>query len=85
MVLVHPGGLTTFAVDWLGFCGRSPARRRSVPAEDKMRFTFADTGVSAPRRSLVLLWARRAFDMIVIGAMVYAAVETVAFLRGVAG
>ena len=50
-----------------------------------MRFTFADTGVSAPRRSLVLLWARRAFDMIVIGAMVYAAVETVAFLRGVTG
>lgn len=50
-----------------------------------MRFTFAETGVPAPKRSAVLLWARRAFDMMVIGAMVYAAVETVAFLRGVAG
>ena len=47
-----------------------------------MRFTFAHTAVAPPRRSLVLLWARRVFDMIVIGVMVYAAVETVAFLRG---
>lgn len=47
-----------------------------------MRFTFAQTAIAPPRRSLALLWVRRAFDMIVIGAMVYAAVETVAFLRG---
>lgn len=47
-----------------------------------MRFTFAQPAVTPPRRSIILLWARRAFDMIVIGAMVYAAVETVAFLRG---
>lgn len=47
-----------------------------------MRFTFAQTAVAPLRRSVVLLWVRRAFDMIVIGAMVYAAVETVAFLRG---
>ena len=47
-----------------------------------MRFTFAQTAIAPPRRSLVLLWVRRAFDMIVIGAMVYAAVETLAFLRG---
>lgn len=48
-----------------------------------MRFTLAQTAAAPPRRSVVLLWARRAFDMIVIGAMVYAAVETVAFLRGI--
>ena len=47
-----------------------------------MRFTFAHTAVAPPRRSVILLWARRAFDMIVIGVMVYAAVETIAFLRG---
>ena len=47
-----------------------------------MRFTFAQTAIAPPRRRVVLLWVRRAFDMIVIGAMVYAAVETVAFLRG---
>ena len=47
-----------------------------------MRFTFAQTAIAPPRRGVVLLWVRRAFDMIVIGAMVYAAVETVAFLRG---
>ena len=29
--------------------------------------------------------AAKAFDMIVIGVMVYAAVETVAFLRGMSG
>jgi hypothetical protein len=50
-----------------------------------MRFTFAETAVAPARGSVVLRWARRAFDMIVIGAMVYAAVETVAFLRGAAG
>lgn len=47
-----------------------------------MRFTFAQPVMASPRRSVVLLWVRRAFDMIVIGAMVYAAVETLAFLRG---
>lgn len=47
-----------------------------------MRFTFAQAAVAPHRRSVILLWARRAFDMIVIGVMVYAAVETVAFLRG---
>ncbi|MBT9470487.1 MAG: hypothetical protein V4514_06905 [Pseudomonadota bacterium] len=47
-----------------------------------MRFTFADSPVELPRRNVVLVWARRAFDMIVIGAMVYAAAETLAFLRG---
>ena len=50
-----------------------------------MRFTFAPTAVAPPRRSVILLWARRAFDMIVIGVMVYAAVETIAFLRGMSG
>ena len=52
-----------------------------VPAEDNMRFTFADSPVELPRRNVVLVWARRGFDMIVIGAMVYAAAETLAFLR----
>lgn len=46
-----------------------------------MRFTFADADVEAPRRSLLLLWARRVFDMVVIGALLLAAIETVSFLR----
>lgn len=45
-----------------------------------MRFTYAE--VDAPqRRSGLLIWARRAFDMVVIGAMLLATVETVNFLR----
>ncbi len=49
-----------------------------------MRFTFAED-VQAPRRNFVLIWARRALDMVVIGAMVLAAAETVSFLRAMVG
>jgi len=45
-----------------------------------MRLTL--TEVEAPqRRNSLLIWARRAFDMVVIGAMLLATVETVNFLR----
>ena len=44
-----------------------------------MRFTFADE--TPVRRNGLLVWARRAFDMVVIGAMLMAAVETVNFLQ----
>ena len=49
-----------------------------------MRFTFAE---EAPivRRNPMLTLARRAFDFVVIGAVLYAAVETVVFLRGLVG
>lgn len=46
-----------------------------------MRFTYAEADVSAPRRGSLMTWARRVFDMVVIGAMLLAAVETVNFLR----
>ncbi|WP_312162517.1 hypothetical protein [Phenylobacterium sp.] len=49
-----------------------------------MRFTFAEEA-PAPRRNPVKIWARRAFDMVVIGAIVLAAAETISFLRGLAG
>ena len=44
-----------------------------------MRFTFAD---EAPvvRRNPMLVWARRVFDLVVIGAVFAAAVETIVFL-----
>jgi len=50
-----------------------------------MRFTFVDSEVEAPRRSSLLIWLRRGFDMVVIGAMAMAAIETIAFLRGLVG
>ena len=37
------------------------------------------------RRNPMLTLARRAFDFVVIGAVLYAAVETVVFLRGMVG
>ena len=49
-----------------------------------MRFTVVEA--EAPeRRSGVLVWMRRIFDLLVIGAMVLAGVETIAFLRGLVG
>jgi hypothetical protein len=45
-----------------------------------MRFTFAEQ-VQPQRRGSLLVWMRRAFDMVVVGAMVLAAAETVSFLR----
>lgn len=45
-----------------------------------MRFTFAEMEAPA-RRNGLLVWARRAFDMVVIGALLLAAVETVNFLQ----
>ncbi|WP_374533026.1 hypothetical protein [Phenylobacterium sp.] len=49
-----------------------------------MRFTFVEA--EAPeRRSGVLVWMRRIFDLLVIGAMVLAGVETISFLRGLVG
>lgn len=47
-----------------------------------MRRTFPEAAAQ-PRR--LLTWTRRAFDMVVIGAMLLAAVETIAFLRGLVG
>ncbi|WP_156378369.1 MULTISPECIES: hypothetical protein [unclassified Phenylobacterium] len=48
-----------------------------------MRFTFAEE-VQAPRRNPLMVWARRAFDMIVVGALLLAAAETISFLRDLA-
>jgi hypothetical protein len=45
-----------------------------------MRFTFAEDP-PVVRRNPLLVWARRAFDFVVIGAVLAAAVETIAFLR----
>jgi hypothetical protein len=45
-----------------------------------MRFTFAEAE-EPTRRSSLLVWMRRGFDMIVVGAMVLAAAETISFLR----
>lgn len=50
-----------------------------------MRFTFAQPAAEAPRRHSLTMWLRRAFDMVVIGAMLFALIETVSFLRGLAG
>jgi hypothetical protein len=47
-----------------------------------LRPTFNDAAAQ-PRR--LLTWTRRVFDMVVIGAMLLAAVETIAFLRGLVG
>lgn len=49
-----------------------------------MRFTFAEE-VQAPRRNSVMIWARRALDLVVVVVMVLAAAETISFLRGLAG
>jgi hypothetical protein len=49
-----------------------------------MRFTFAEE-VQAPRRNIVMIWARRALDMVVVAVMVLAAAETISFLRGMVG
>lgn len=49
-----------------------------------MRLTFAQPEAQA-RRPALLTWVRRAFDMVVIGAMLLAAVETISFLRGLVG
>lgn len=49
-----------------------------------MRFTFAEEAPVA-RRNPMLIWARRAFDFVVIGAILLAAVETIVFLRGMVG
>ncbi|HEY9236477.1 MULTISPECIES: hypothetical protein [Phenylobacterium] len=50
-----------------------------------MRFTFAAPTAQAPRRHSLMIWLRRAFDMVVIGAMLFALMETVSFLRGLLG
>jgi hypothetical protein len=50
-----------------------------------MRFTFAEPVAQIPRRHSLLIWLRRAFDMVVIGAMFFALIETVSFLRGLVG
>ena len=47
-----------------------------------MRFTFVEPEAGPPRRPGLLTWLRRGFDMVVIGAMALAAIETIAFLRG---
>jgi hypothetical protein len=50
-----------------------------------MRITLAETEAEAPRRAGPMTWLRRGFDMVVIGAMVLALVETISFLRGLFG
>ena len=64
---------------WPAPCGDRSPRGQDVPTEDTMRFTFAD---EAPvvRRNPMLVWARRVFDLVVIGAVLAAAVETIVFL-----
>lgn len=49
-----------------------------------MRFTFAEE-VQAPRRSSMMIWARRALDVVVVAAMLLAAAETISFLRALVG
>ena len=49
-----------------------------------MRFTFVEEAPVA-RRNPILVWARRAFDFVVIGAVLVAAVQTVLFLSNLAG
>lgn len=49
-----------------------------------MRFTFAEVA-PVVRRNPMLIWARRAFDFVVIGAVLAATVETVVFLSNLAG
>lgn len=47
-----------------------------------MRFTFADQAPQAPKSNLVMTVLRRAFDGVVILAMILAAMETFRVLSG---
>jgi hypothetical protein len=54
------------------------ANGETVSTGDKMR--FADSLRIAQGRSRLLLWLRRGFDMVVIGVMALALVETISYL-----
>jgi hypothetical protein len=43
---------------------------------------IADSGRAGWTRSRLLLWLRRAFDIMVVGVMVLALLETISFLTG---